>query len=169
MVVLSRGWSYCSITNQPLLIFSQQALEKTFSPIRKIFIAETLKAAAQNQNILSSPADYINFLKDFYQVVYPLLTESVIKERFENIEKCIANFTDREGLASIMRKEFPRADAQRIYKALNAYENDLSHHNNRLAMLKIYTIADIIERKTNNRNRLEFLYTAISDSNSLKI
>ena len=52
---------------------------------------------------------------------------------------------------------------------METFERVLNHPDNRSAILKIFVFADLIGRETNDRNRLEFLYTALAEPKTINL
>ena len=136
---------------------------KVFFRIRKMYDIELAKAAAKNPRLTSSRAEWLNFLKRYYKVIYPSLGDDEIQQRFEQFEESITNFSDRSGIKDILQKKFSDVGESTIHRLTEAIESDLTHIDNRLAILKTFVLADIIGRETDCQNRMEFLYTAFVD------
>lgn len=140
---------------------------RAFFRLRRIYDVENAKAHAEDPELTSSRMKWLGFLTRFYKVVYHRLQDDEIQQRFDQIEKCITNFSDHDGIENVLRRKFSKADEQRIHRVLDAFKSEMTHIDNRLAMLKIFVMADIIGRETNNQGRLEFLYTVLAEPKTI--
>lgn len=140
---------------------------RQFFKIRNTYIIENAKASANNPNLTKSKSAFINFLCMFYKQVLPDLSNDEIHGIMSQIEKRIEAFADRDNMSTLLKKNYPNIDDVRLQRLLGAFESDIKHPDNRLAMLKIFTIADIIQKQSNEENRIAFLYTAIANPKTI--
>ena len=142
---------------------------KVLFRIRTIYDIEHAKASARDPALISSREKWLGFLRRFYRVVYPGLSEDEVRERFDQIEQSMSAFSDRDAIESIIRMKFPQVDEARLSRLLQTFNNDLNHPDNELAILKIFVLADIIGRETDQENRHQFLWTAVAERKSINL
>lgn len=142
---------------------------RAFFRVRRIYDITHAKATARDDGLVSSQVKWLAFLREFYKTVCPALSEGQVQQQFDQIEGCIAAFSDRHELMSIIRQKFPHADEARVNRVMETFERVLNHPDNRSAILKIFVFADLIGRETNDRNRLEFLYTALAEPKTINL
>jgi len=136
---------------------------KAYFPMRNAYTSFSAKTAATNPNFASSYSDYSTYLKKFYSTIFPGLSTDEIEVRFHDIEENITNFADAPAITNYVKHLFPsQTEDHAIAKFVSAFRDDVCHPDNALPILRAYTFADIIGRKTDPQNRLEFLVQVIT-------
>ncbi len=137
---------------------------KVYFPVRNAYASFSAKTAATDPNFANSYSDYSTYLKKFYSTIFPGLSTDEIENRFHNIEESISNFADAPAITNYVKHLFPpQTEDRAISKFVSAFRDDVCHPDNSLAILRAYTFADIIGRKTDPQNRLDFLFKVITE------
>ena len=173
-IIYNPWWFVSTILLGIILIFKYRYYlgspwRRLFFQIRKTYIVENAKARANDPSFTSSKDTFVNFLSNFYKKVLPNLTNNEIQEIMHEIEERVDSFSDRTNMSILLKKKYPNIDEIKLQKVLGSFEHDIKHPDNRLAILKIFTIADIIQKQSNEENKIEFLYTALAEPKTINL
>jgi hypothetical protein len=111
---------------------------------------------------------YSDLLKTFFKSVYTSIGMQDIDRIFQEIEAKIIGFDDRDGFKHLIATKYPTITEPTLEKLLAIIENEIKNEEKELFMLKAYIFAEIIGYMTNETERLDFLFTILTDPKSIE-
>jgi hypothetical protein len=104
---------------------------------------------------LSKGFDMNSVLIEFVKNIYPEFSQEKIELLLNSVYKKMGNFTDREGLFDIFKKDYPMLDFKRINEILDKVQENLKKNNPR------WIIAEIVENDYGIQERVKYLKAVI--------